>query len=144
MVKREDLQQIDSVIVRTRAYHNEGGGKSPAMIDFDDTRGNNIQLSGASYLATEQLDKLYDTLRNYGTSLSVYVLNEDVAEYYDDNFDRIDIYGLKIGPETYLSLQKLNEENYNGRFVFLIFGSICYFIFLLTHIARVKKNLSEA
>ena len=144
LITQEDVQEIDSVIVRTRANHNEGGGKSAAMIQFDDTRGNNIQLSGASYLATKQLDKLYDTLRNYGTSLSVYVLKEDVGEYYDDNFDRIDIYGLKLGSQTYLTLQNINEEKYNGRYTFLIFGSICYFIFLVIHIAQVKKNINES
>jgi hypothetical protein len=141
-ISEKDLHRIDSVIVRTRAYFHQGGGKGGStMIEFDDKRGNNLRLSGSSYSATRDQSQLYDTLQYYGTSLTIYILNEEVNEYYDEDFDRIKIYGLKIGAKSYLLPENVNKEEYNKRFDFLIFASLCYCLFLIIHIARVNRIL---
>ena len=140
-----DLRRIDSVIIRTRAYHHQGNGKSgSAMIEFDDKRGNNLRLTGSSYASITDRPQLYDTLRYYGTSLTAYILKEDVEEYYDEHFDRIEIYGLQIGPKSYLTLQDINKEQKSRRFDFLIFASACYCLFLIVHVARVKRMWIES
>ena len=140
LISEKDLHRIDSAIVRTRAYYHQGVGKAGSpMIEFDDTRGNNLRLTGSSLTATIDRDQLYDTLQYSGTAMTVYILNENVEDYYDDNFDRIEIYGLQIGQKSYLSLQKVNKVEYGDRYSLLIFVSVCYSLFLIIHVARVRR-----
>lgn len=137
LTSSDDLQRIDSAIVYTRAYHQKGRGS--AMIFFDDKRGNSLRIVGASYSAVKELGPLYDTLQYSGTALNILISKKDLESYYDNKFDRIELYGVEIDGKSYLSLKDINKVEERSRFDIILFASICFCIFLILHFARVRK-----
>jgi hypothetical protein len=140
ILKQSDLFKIDSVNILSRAFI-VGGGKSSKSIEFEDENRKLFLISGPRLSSLVDRSKLYDTLQYSNLIISVFTTKIGFNNYYNENnYDKIDVYDIKVGDISFINLEDVNSEEYYRRLSLIIFFSIAYGICLLAYFYFRKKG----
>lgn len=117
-----------------------GNGKSSTSIEFEDENGKTFSINGPRYTALSGKSDLYDTLQYSRLVISVLTDKEGLGRYNNksDN-SKIDVYDIRIGATSFISLDRINKEEHDRRLSLIIFFSIAYGIYLLVYFHYRKK-----
>ncbi len=128
-----ELVKIDSVRMLSRAYSTKSRD-----IDFEGEMRKSFRIGGASSSAIDDFKELYDTMQMSSLVMKIATDQSGVNAYFDpSNRDIIKVYGLEIGNKSYISIERLNEEERKNRKSLLAFISLFYVAFLV--ISRMQK-----